>query len=149
MDLEAATVKLTDLASCGGCAAKYSAARLEELLAGFVPADAENLLVGLAPADDAAVYRLDDERALIFTLDFFPPVVDDGADYGAIAATNALNDVFAMGGTRSRSRRSPRSFRQRFSRASSRLPTSRCGPQVRYSPAVTRSVTPSRSTGSQ
>src|SRR5207237_1272533 len=59
---------------------------------------AENLLVGLAPADDAAVYRIDDERALIFTLDFFPPVVDEPDDYGAIAATNALNDVFAMGG---------------------------------------------------
>src|SRR4051794_38287421 len=98
MDIEAAGVKLTDLASCGGCAAKYSAARLEELLRGFVPTEAENLLVGLAPADDAAVYRLDDERALIFTLDFFPPVVDDPADYGAIAAANALNDVFAMGG---------------------------------------------------
>src|ERR671924_1202779 len=91
-------IRLTDLASCGGCAAKYSAARLEQLLAGFVPVEAENLLVGLAPADDAAVYRLDAERALIFTLDFFPPVVDDAADYGAIAATNALNDVFAMGG---------------------------------------------------
>src|SRR5919202_4499985 len=91
-------VKLTDLASCGGCAAKYSAARLEQLLAGFVPVEAENLLVGLAPADDAAVYKLDDERALIFTLDFFPPVVDEPGDYGAIAATNALNDVFAMGG---------------------------------------------------
>ncbi len=64
-----------------------------------MPAEAENLLVGLAPADDAAVYRLDDERALIFTLDFFPPIVDGAADYGAIAATNALNDVFAMGGT--------------------------------------------------
>jgi selenide,water dikinase len=99
VDFETSQIKLTDLASCGGCAAKYSAARLEELLAGFVPVDAENLLVGLAPADDAAVYRLDDERALIFTLDFFPPVVDDPADYGAIAATNALNDVFAMGGT--------------------------------------------------
>ena len=99
MDIETGRVKLTDLASCGGCAAKYSAARLEQLLAGFVPAEAENLLVGLAPADDAAVYRLDDERALIFTLDFFPPVVDDPSDYGAIAATNALNDVFAMGGT--------------------------------------------------
>src|SRR5919199_1169276 len=98
MDTEARHVKLTDLASCGGCAAKYSAARLEELLRGFVPVEASNLLVGLAPADDAAVYRLDDERALIFTLDFFPPVVDDPADYGAIAATNALNDVFAMGG---------------------------------------------------
>ena len=99
MDIETGRVNLTDLASCGGCAAKYSAARLEELLAGFVPVEAENLLVGLAPADDAAVYRLDDERALIFTLDFFPPVVDSPADYGAIAATNALNDVFAMGGT--------------------------------------------------
>jgi selenide,water dikinase len=92
-------IRLTDLASCGGCAAKYSAARLEELLQGFVPVDSEDLLVGLAPADDAAVYRLDDERAIIFTLDFFPPVVDDPSDYGAIAATNALNDVFAMGGT--------------------------------------------------
>ena len=95
----ATTVKLTDLAACGGCAAKYSAARLEELLAGFVPVDEENLLVGLAPADDAAVYRIDAERAIIFTLDFFPPIVDDPSDYGAIAATNALNDVFAMGGT--------------------------------------------------
>jgi selenide,water dikinase len=97
--IETGRVKLTDLASCGGCAAKYSAARLDELLKGFVPVEAENLLVGLAPADDAAVYRLDDERALIFTLDFFPPVVDEPGDYGAIAATNALNDVFAMGGT--------------------------------------------------
>jgi selenide,water dikinase len=94
-----ATPKLTDLATAGGCAAKYSAARLEELLRGFVPAEAENLLVGLDPADDAAVYRLDDERALVFTIDFFPPIVDDPDDFGAIAATNALNDVFAMGGT--------------------------------------------------
>jgi len=92
-------VKLTDLATAGGCAAKYSAGRLEELLRGFVPAEAENLLVGLDPADDAAVYRLDDERALVFTIDFFPPIVDDPRAFGAIAATNALNDVFAMGGT--------------------------------------------------
>ena len=99
MSSQTQTVKLTELASCGGCAAKYSAARLEELLRGFVPVESESLLVGLAPADDAAVYKLDDERAIIFTLDFFPPVVDDPADYGAIAATNALNDVFAMGGT--------------------------------------------------
>ncbi len=83
----------------GGCAAKYSAARLEELLKGFVPAEAENLLVGLAPADDAAVYKLDEERAIVFTLDFFPPLVDDPATFGRIAATNALNDVFAMGGS--------------------------------------------------
>ena len=90
---------LTSLVTSGGCAAKYSAARLEELLRGFVPAEAENLLVGLSPADDAAVYRLDDERALVFTVDFFPPLVDDPALFGRIAATNALNDVFAMGGT--------------------------------------------------
>ncbi|MGH3071882.1 MAG: selenide, water dikinase SelD [Gaiellaceae bacterium] len=90
---------LTSLARSGGCAAKYSAARLEELLRGFVPADSENLLVGLSPADDAAVYRLDDERALVFTVDFFPPLVDDPALFGRIAATNALNDVFAMGGS--------------------------------------------------
>jgi selenide,water dikinase len=82
----------------GGCAAKYSAKLLEELLAGFLPAESENLLVGLAPADDAAVYKLDDERALIFTVDFFPPLVDDPEAFGAIAAANALNDVFAMGG---------------------------------------------------
>jgi selenide, water dikinase len=92
------TVRLIGLEAGGGCAAKYSAARLEELLAGFVPAGSENLLVGLAPADDAAVYRLDDERALIFTTDFFPPMVDDPALFGAVAAVNALNDVFAMGG---------------------------------------------------
>lgn len=89
---------LTSLAQAGGCAAKYSAARLETLLAGLVPSVSENLLVGLDPADDAAVYRLDDERALVFTVDFFPPVVDDPWDYGVIAATNALNDVLAMGG---------------------------------------------------
>ena len=63
-----------------------------------MPVEAADLLVGLDPADDAAVYRLDDERALVFTVDFFPPVVDDPRDFGAIAATNALNDVFAMGG---------------------------------------------------
>jgi selenide,water dikinase len=94
-----ASLRLSELAPAGGCAAKYSPKLLEELLAGFAPATSENLLVGLAPADDAAVYRLDEERALIFTVDFFPPLVDDPADFGAIAAANALNDVFAMGGT--------------------------------------------------
>jgi selenide,water dikinase len=90
---------LTGLTAGGGCAAKYSAARLDELLRGFVPVEAENLLVGLSPADDAAVYKLDDERAIVFTLDFFPPLVDDPGVFGRIAATNALNDVFAMGGS--------------------------------------------------
>lgn len=92
------TTPLTSLATAGGCAAKYPAARLEMLLRGLVPAEAADLLVGLDPADDAAVYRLDDERALVFTVDFFPPVVDDARTYGRIAAVNALNDVFAMGG---------------------------------------------------
>ena len=81
-----------------GCAAKYAAARLESLLAGLPAAESEDLLVGLDRADDAAVYRLDDDRALVFTVDFFPPLVDDPRDFGAIAAANALNDVFAMGG---------------------------------------------------
>jgi selenide,water dikinase len=89
---------LTSLAKAGGCAAKYSAARLEELLSGIVPSVAHDLLVGLDPADDAAVYRLDERTALVFTVDFFPPVVDDPRTFGRIAATNALNDVFAMGG---------------------------------------------------
>jgi selenide,water dikinase len=89
---------LTSLTAGGGCAAKYSASRLEERLKGFVPVEAENLLIGLSPADDAAVYKLDDERAIVFTVDFFPPLVDDPATFGRIAATNALNDVFAMGG---------------------------------------------------
>lgn len=91
-------MELTTLVKAGGCAAKYPAARLETLLSGLVPAEAEDLLVGLDPADDAAVYRLDDERAIVFTIDFFPPLVDDPRTFGAIAAANALNDVFAMGG---------------------------------------------------
>jgi selenide, water dikinase len=95
---ENSEIRLTELVACGGCAAKYSAALLEQLVGRFAPAADPNLLVGLAPSDDAAVYKLDDERALVFTLDFFPPIVDDPAVFGSIAATNALNDVFAMGG---------------------------------------------------
>jgi selenide,water dikinase len=93
------TPPLTGLARAGGCAAKYPAARLQTLLGALARADAADLLVGLDPSDDAAVYRLDDERALVFTVDFFPPVVDDPRLFGAIAATNALNDVYAMGGS--------------------------------------------------
>ena len=145
-------MKLTDLATAGGCAAKYSAARLEELLRGFVPAEAENLLVGLDPADDAAVYKLDDERALVFTIDFFPPIVDDPDDFGAIAATNALNDVFAMGGVPLLAlsvAALPEELPTEPSCArSSTAPTARCARRARSSPAGTRSATPSRSTGS-
>jgi selenide, water dikinase len=64
----------------------------------FTPADFPDLLVGLGNADDAAVWKLDDEKALVVTTDFFTPVVDDPYDYGAIAAANALSDVYAMGG---------------------------------------------------
>ena len=71
MEIGSRELRLTELASCGGCAAKYSAARLEQLLTGFAPAQSDDLLVGLDPADDAAVYRLDAERALVFTLEFF------------------------------------------------------------------------------
>ncbi len=98
MSFSADDIKLTEWTSCGGCAAKWGAS----LLADFVkeiPAGLDNgLLVGLAPFDDAAVYRLTDDVALVSTTDFFPPLVDDPYDFGAIAAANACSDVFAMGG---------------------------------------------------
>jgi selenide,water dikinase len=91
-------LRLTEWTSCGGCAAKWGASVLAELV-GELPAGADPaLLVGLAPFDDAAVYRIDETTALVSTTDFFPPLVDDPADYGAIAAANACSDVFAMGG---------------------------------------------------
>jgi selenide,water dikinase len=91
-------LRLTEWTSCGGCAAKWGAAVLAELV-GELPAGADPaLLVGLAPFDDAAVLRIDETTALVSTTDFFPPLVDDPADYGAIAAANACSDVFAMGG---------------------------------------------------
>jgi len=92
-------IRLTELSRGGGCATKISQADLSRVLADLpLPAD-PRLLVGAATGDDAAVYRLRDDLALIVTTDFFAPVVDDAADYGAIAATNALSDVYAMGGT--------------------------------------------------
>lgn len=90
---------LTSLAKCGGCAAKFAPDHLRGLIeifgAGEVPGE---LMIGLETPDDAAVYRLNDQQALIFTTDFFPPLVDDPYLYGAIAAANAMSDVFAMGG---------------------------------------------------
>src|SRR5262244_3358460 len=67
-------------------------------LAGALGASSPDLLVGLGSADDAAVYRLNDEQAIVATTDFFPPVVDDPFSFGAIAAANALSDIYAMGG---------------------------------------------------
>jgi selenide,water dikinase len=91
--------RLTELTDCGGCAAKLGADLLAEALDGLgaVAAPSE-LIAGLAPPDDAAAYRISDDLAIIGTLDFFPPLVDDARTYGEIAAANALSDVFAMGG---------------------------------------------------
>ena len=93
-------IRLTDLTDCGGCAAKLGADLLAEALAGLGGGTAapDDLIAGLAPPDDAAAYRVSDDLAIIGTLDFFPPLVDDPAAYGEIAAANALSDVFAMGG---------------------------------------------------
>src|SRR5580693_7435486 len=91
-------VRLTKLAKRAGCAAKHPPGYLLPLLQGLPRVTDPNVLVGSATADDAAVYRLDDERALVLTTDFFTPIVDDPYDFGAIAAANALSDVYAMGG---------------------------------------------------
>jgi selenide, water dikinase len=93
-------VRLTSLAHGGGCGCKIAPAALRDIM-GRVPAAAAfpNLLVGAETSDDAAVWRLNDSQALVATTDFFMPVVDDPFDFGRIAATNALSDVYAMGGT--------------------------------------------------
>lgn len=93
-------VRLTSLAHGGGCGCKIAPGVLSELLSAMPAMQGySNLLVGTDTADDAAVYQLNDEQALIATTDFFMPIVDDPYDFGRIAATNALSDVYAMGGT--------------------------------------------------
>jgi len=91
--------RLTSLSHGGGCGCKIAPGVLSEILRGSaaLPVPPE-LLVGIETADDAAVYRLNDQQALVATTDFFMPIVDDPADFGRIAATNALSDVYAMGG---------------------------------------------------
>ena len=93
------TVRLTSLSHGAGCACKLGPSQLAEVLdelgAPILPPEA---LVGSETGDDAAVYRLSDEQAVVATLDFFTPIVDDAYDWGRIAATNALSDVYAMGG---------------------------------------------------
>src|SRR6187200_3470808 len=92
-------IRLTQFAKRAGCAAKQPPGYLLSLL-GTLPAITDpNVLVGSATADDAAVYKLSDDLAIVFTTDFFTPIVDRPYDFGAIAATNALSDVYAMGGT--------------------------------------------------
>lgn len=91
-------VKLTKLASCAGCGAKVGAGTLARLLDGFRTHTDPRLIVGYDKSDDASVYVLDENTALVQTTDFFPPIVDDPFLFGQIAAANALSDVYAMGG---------------------------------------------------
>ncbi len=93
-----ADLRLTEWTSCGGCAAKWGASLLTDLVRDMPAGVDPSLLVGLAPFDDAAIYQVSPEIALVSTTDFFPPLVDHPADFGAIAAANACSDVFAMGG---------------------------------------------------
>lgn len=83
----------------GGCGAKIGPAELSRFLTGLPVNDDPNLLVGFDHADDAAVYRISDDAAIVSTVDFFPPMVDDPRLFGKIAAANALSDIYAMGGT--------------------------------------------------
>src|SRR3954466_14828797 len=94
------TVRLTDIEHGGGCDCKVAPSVLSEILS-KMPAAAEfrHLLVGTETADDAAVFQINERQAIVATTDFFMPVVDDPFDFGRIAATNALSDVYAMGGT--------------------------------------------------
>ena len=98
MNAPSLKIRLTELSHGGGCGCKISPAVLAEILAkspaGALP---QELLVGTETADDAAVYRLNERQALVATTDFFTPIVDDPYDFGRIAATNALSDVYAMG----------------------------------------------------
>ncbi|MGZ5199298.1 MAG: selenide, water dikinase SelD, partial [Telluria sp.] len=93
-------IKLTSFSHGGGCGCKIAPGVLSEILkkSGGFPVPPQ-LMVGIETADDAAVYQLNDEQALIATTDFFMPIVDDPFDFGRIAATNAISDVYAMGGT--------------------------------------------------
>src|SRR5512134_3251618 len=93
-------LRLTQFSHGGGCGCKIAPGPLREILAasgqGLLPRE---LLVGIETSDDAAVYRIGDRQAIVATTDFFMPIVDDPRDFGAIAATNAISDVYAMGGT--------------------------------------------------
>jgi selenide, water dikinase len=92
------TVKLTERVKAGGCASKLSPAILDQVLSQLPKQTNENVLVGFETADDAGIYKLSDSLALVQTVDFFTPMVDDPYTYGQIAATNALSDIYAMGG---------------------------------------------------
>src|SRR6476469_1566023 len=97
--MDIAAVPLTSLSHGAGCGCKLPASALLPIVRGLPAATAPELLVGSATGDDAAVWRITDELALVQTVDFFTPLVDDPYDFGRIAAANALSDVYAMGGT--------------------------------------------------
>ncbi len=91
-------IKLTKLAKCAGCGAKVGAGVLAKLLEDIKVIEDPNLIVGFDKSDDASVYKINDELAIVQTVDFFPPIADDPYIFGQIAATNAMSDVYAMGG---------------------------------------------------
>ncbi len=115
---EVQTVKLTEQVKAGGCASKISPAILDRVLSQLPKQTNENVLVGFETADDAGIYKLSDSLALVQTVDFFTPIVDDPADFGRIAATNAISDVYAIGG------------RPITARAVVRMPTDKLPPAV-------------------
>lgn len=95
--MEEEPIKLTKLSKCAGCGAKVGAGVLSQLLADIRVHHDPNLIVGFDKSDDASVYRVSDELAIVQTVDFFPPIDDDPYTFGQIAATNALSDIYAMG----------------------------------------------------
>ena len=91
-------IKLTKLASCAGCGAKVGAGVLAQLLSDIKVVKDERLLVGFDKSDDASVYKINDDTAIVQTVEFFPPIADDPYIFGQIAAVNAMSDIYAMGG---------------------------------------------------
>ena len=109
-------MKLTEYAHGGGCGCKISPSVLNSILKDLRPIVDENLLVGFDQADDAAVYQIDEDTAIVATTDFFTPIVDDPFVFGKIAATNALSDVYAMGDSFVRTKCSGNAYRQIINR---------------------------------
>jgi selenide,water dikinase len=96
--MDVASIRLTELSSCAGCAAKLGAAELQRVMERVSPATDDRVLIGYGNSDDAGVYLVRDDLAIVSTVDFFTPIVDDPYDFGRIAATNAISDIYAMGG---------------------------------------------------
>ncbi len=144
---------LTSLAQGAGCGCKLGPGDLLPIVRALPAQDDPDLLVGTATADDAGVYRISDNLALVQTVDFFTPIVDDPYDFGRIAAANALSDVYAMGGGRSRrSTSSPSRWNGWGPMSSARscaAGSTSAGEQARQWWAAIRSTTPNRSSASR